>query len=259
MKIRELTEPQIQALARVLKNELTTTDITDAARLANATQWDKRSSSGKEARLIAFLHHANNSKDLQDVLSALIRRADIRQDHNLVEEINDILTGSSVVIENTTEGYVLVPKTTRYAEKTEEKHQTFIENKAPMRVVARLDRAHVLLAEGDYDNALQDCRRALENLTVSGNYGWALEELYDEGLIQKDTSTGDRKPKDREIAKDAYNYLSNIGSHAGANSPPANERQTELGFAYTHEVIVFLLRAIEEGKRNGVELERWAV
>lgn len=78
-------------------------------------------------------------------------------------------------------------------------------------------------------------------------------------LIQKDTSTGDREPKDREIAKDAYNYLSNIGSHAGANSPPANERQAELGFACTLEVVVFLLRAIEEGKHNGAELERWTV
>jgi len=259
MEIGELTESQIQGLAEVFEDELKGTDITDAAHLANATQWDKRSSSGKEPRLIAFLRHANHSEDLQDVLRALIRRLDIGQDHELATEINEILAGSSVVLEETTDGYGLVSKTAEYAEQTKEEHTTFIESKAPPRVVARLDRAHDLLSEGDYDNALQDCRRALENLTVSGNYGWALEELYDEGLIQKDTSKGDRKPKDREIAKDAYNYLSNVGSHAGANSLPANERQAELGFIYVQEVLVFLLRAIEEGERNGVKLERWVV
>lgn len=259
MQIRELTETQTQALAGALKDELTNTDITDAARLADATECDTRSRSGKEARLIEFLHQANHSKDLQSVLSALITQADIRQNPDLVEELNDILAGSSVIIENTTDGYALTTKTTGYAKRIEEEHHTFLENKAPTRVIARLDRANVLLAEGDYDNALQDCRRALENLTVSGQYGWALEELHDSGLIQKDTSEGDQKSKDREIAKDAFNYLSNIGSHAGANSPPANERQAELGFIYTVEVIVFLLRAIEDGRRNGIELDRWVV
>lgn len=259
MKIGELTEHQIQDLAGVLKDELTVTDITDAAHLANATQWDKRTSSGKEARLIAFLRHANHSEDLQDVLQALIRRTDIGQNGDLAEEINEILAGTSVIIENTTEGYNLVSKSTDYAEETKEEHQTFIENNAPPRVIARIDRSNVLLTEGDYDNALQDCRRALEELTVSGNFGWALEELHDKGLIQKDTKRGNREPKDREITKDAYAYLSNVGSHAGANSPPANERQAELGFVYTQEVIVFLLRAIDEGHRSGIELERWNV
>lgn len=259
MKIGELTEHQIQDLAGVLEDELTVADITDAAHLANATQWDKRTGSDKEARLIAFLRHANHSKDLQDVLQALIRRTDIDQNGDLAEEINEILAGTSVIIENTTDGYNLVSKTTDYAEETKEEHQTFIENNAPPRVIARIDRANVLLTEGDYDNALQDCRRALEELTVSGNFGWALEELHDKGLIQKDTKKGNREPKDREITKDAYAYLSNVGSHAGANSPPANERQAELGFVYTQEVIVFLLRAIEEGHRTGIELERWNV
>jgi len=259
MKIGELTEHQIQDLAEVFENELTATDITDAAHLANATQWDKRSRSGKEARLIAFLRHANHSEDLQDVLQALIRRTKIGQNDELVKEINDILAGTSVIVEDTTQGYNLVSKTTRYAEEAKEEHQTLIENNAPPRVIARLDRANVLLAEGDYDNALQDCRRALEDLTVSGNFGWALEELHDKGLIQKDTQKGNRKPKDREITKDAYEYLSNVGSHAGANSPPANERQAKLGFVYTQEVIVFLLRTIEEGRHSGIELKRWNV
>lgn len=259
MEIGELTEYQIQELAGVLEKELGRTDITDAAHLADATQWDKRSTATEEPRLIEFLRHANHSDDLQDVLSALIYRADIGQDHSLANELNEILTGTSVVIENTSQGYELVSKTTEYAKEMKNQHRTYIENNAPMRVVARLDRAHVLLTEGDHDNALQDCRRALENMTKTGEFGWALEQLYDQELIQKDTTKGDREPKDREIAKDAYNYLSNVGSHAGANSPPANSQQAELGFMYTQEVIVFLLRAIEQGEQNdNLELDRWA-
>ena len=259
MDLGELEESQIQNLAEILSEELTNADVEDAVHLADAAKWDKRNRAGKEPRLIGLLRNANYSDDLQDVLRSLIIRADINDNHALAHDLNDILTGTSLILAHTNEGYQLVSKTNEHAEETKEEHQTFLETKAPGDVVSRLNQARVLLANGDYDNALQECRRALENMTEDGNYGWALEELHDNGLIEKDTDPGDQKPVDREIAKDAYNYLSNTGSHAGANSPKANKRQGELGYIFTVEVIVFLLRAIEEGKQNGVTFNRWAV
>lgn len=118
---------------------------------------------------------------------------------------------------------------------------------APVETVARLDRASHLLAESDYDNAIHDCRRALENLTVDGNYGGALADLDSNGYISGDSWD---HPLDWQALKLPYNYCSNVGSHGGSEAPEATRKRAELAYKYTQEVIVFILRISDEARTN---------
>ncbi|MFU1780219.1 hypothetical protein ACM16X_02430 [Haloarcula japonica] len=239
----DLNDEQVDRLAIEIASPITGAQIRRAAERTNTTDLDDRAGWSKEDRLTSYLANVNRSDDIGEVLSILIEKLDLGGNDSLADEIDDILTGSPYTLQYNGKRYELATRTPEDVSNLKDEHSSLIEAAAPLSTQARLERASHLLAEGDYDNAIHDCRRALENMTVDTNYGSALADLDQSGIIEGNDWD---EPIDWQALKFPYNYCSNVGSHGGSDAPEATSKRAELAYIYTQEAIVFLLRVAEE-------------
>ncbi|WP_049900971.1 hypothetical protein [Natrinema altunense] len=243
MDIGDLHGEQVDQLAREIASPITGAQICRAAERTNTKDLDDKAGWSKEDRLASYLANVNRSGEVGEVLSILIEKLDLGRNDSLAGEIDDILIGSPYTLQHNGERYELATRTPEDVSELKDEHSSLIEEAAPLLTQARLKRASHLLAEGDYDNAIHDCRRALENLTVDTNYGSALADLDQAGIIEGNDWD---EPIDWQALKFPYNYCSNVGSHGGSEAPEATAKRAELAYIYTQEAIVFLLRVAEK-------------
>jgi hypothetical protein len=243
MRDFDLTDEHVDQLARVMAEPINGAQIERVAERTNTKSHDQKASWGKEDRLVAYLANVNRAGKIDEVLAMLIDKLDMSYGNSLADDIDEILVGTPYTLQFNGTRYELAMRTQRGVAQIEEQHHSLIKDAAPLETVARLDRANHLLAEGDYNNAIHDCRRALENLTVDGNYGSALADLDTSGLISGDSWN---HPLDWQALKLPYNYCSNVGSHGGSKAPEATRNRAELAFRYTQEATVFILQVTDE-------------
>ena len=234
-------------LARAMADPINNAQIDRVAKRTNTETHDERAGWGKEDRLVAYLDNVNRAGETDAVLPTLVDKLDINYGSRLADEIDEILAGSAYTLQFNGTRCEFDTRTHEGVAEVEEEHQSIILDMAPIETIARLDRASHLLAEGDFDNGIHDCRRALENLTVDGNYGGALADLDSHGHISGDSWD---HPLDWQALKLPYNYCSNVGSHEGSEAPEATRKRAELAYKYTQEAIVFILSVSDEAGTN---------
>lgn len=239
----DLHDEQIDQFARAVASPITGAQISRTVERTNTTKHDDKAGWSKEDRLTSYLANVNRSDDIGEALSVLIEKLDLAENSSLADEVGDILVGSPYTLQFNEDRYELATRTNEDVSDLKDKHRSLIEESAPLSTQARLARASHLLAEGDYDNAIHDCRRALENMTIDTNYGSALADLDQNNIIEGNNWD---EPIDWQALKFPYNYCSNVGSHGGSDAPEATPKRAELAYIYTQETIVFLLRVAEE-------------
>jgi len=243
MREFDLNDEHVDRLAREMAEPINGAQIERVASRTNTKAHDEKAGWSKEDRLVAYLANVNRAGMTDEVLAMLIDKLDMNYGSSLADDIDEILAGSPYTLQHNGTRYELATRTQREIAQIEEQHQSLLWETAPVETVARLDRASHLLAEGDYDNAIHDCRRALENLTKDGNYGGALADLDSSGIISGDSWD---HPLDWQALKLPFNYCSNVGSHGGSEAPEATQTRAELAFRYTQEAIVFILQLADE-------------
>ena len=71
------------------------------------------------------------------------------------------------------------------SEPEQQEMRSWFEENAPEEVLDRLNDAINEIANGNFEDALQDCRMALESLTRTGTFTRSLAELVSQNIIQE--------------------------------------------------------------------------
>lgn len=174
-------------------------------------------------------------------------------DKEIIERFSTILSPYGYTVgEN--RGQVVLMITTSEQVLSERKRQLeWIKENAPPEVLDRLTEAKRDMSEGDWDDALEKCRKVLEGLTPTGNLGESLDELERKGVIQKGTV---RRKKDYILLKDIYGFCSTYGAHQ-TFSRDADEERARIGLLITEAVLYYLSKRIKDARNSGVNLSKW--
>lgn len=137
---------------------------------------------------------------------------------------------------------------------TGEHLESWLENNLPPEVFKKMVEAKTELQGANRDDALADCREALEKFTVSSNFSSALHELVDNGLIVKGTNT---QKNDFRTLQAIYHYASTLGSHTASRRPKPTFEQAEFGYMLTEVAYRFIVKILRKAKGFGVALPNW--
>jgi len=170
---------------------------------------------------------------------------------------DSILKKYGYTIEDNGEKYILVPLTGETFQMEIEQLQGYVENNAPQKTLDHLKEAKEKFAQNDFDGCLSECRMALESLTKNGNFARGITELVSFGLI---TDNNDPSRKDDGwLLKAIYGYDSTIGSHSSAGAQSATSDQALMGLLITPSTIRFILKKLQELKKQNQTLQEWQI
>lgn len=246
----DLKEPQIQDVAGVLSNKYTKTQLTNILKRFDAEDLESGGSS-KKRRIINWLRNENESGEARPILAYMVENATFRRDE--LEDLERAFAGSRFALTEGESGIELWLKISATAERQVETHRSFVEDNAPDETLEKLEDAREELTVGDFEDAMEDLRKALEKM-VDDNYHNGLNELVSKGLIHN--GTGNQR-NDKEMLYMPYGYCSSVGSHTSAGAPTASQLQAETGLILVEEAIYFVLRTIEEADQKGINLNEW--
>jgi len=137
---------------------------------------------------------------------------------------------------------------------TGEQLETWLENNLPQEVFKKMVEAKTELHGANRDDALADCRKALEKFTVSGNVTNALAELESNGLIVKGSHAN---KNDFELLQAVYHYASTLGSHTASRRPKPTFEQAQFGYMLTEVALRFIVKILRVAKASGIVLSHW--
>lgn len=178
---------------------------------------------------------------------------------DVLEPLEDALQGSDLELTEGDDGYELIKAVSGPAQQAKAQQRSYIEEYAPLRAVAFLERARKEQAQGCNANALWHGRNALEKMTTGNwHYKEGLAELAKQniGLIDREQHHNDGRTYDYELLAAPYNYCSTIGAHP-QNVGSASALQATAGLVQVEQAIHFVLKMGEEAKDKGVTLNRW--
>lgn len=195
----------------------------------------------------------------REIIQYLINKeAPLRKD--TLEKLEDGLRGSDIELDHDDDGnYELIQTVSGPAQQEKEQHRSYIEQHAPIRTVAFLERARKELAQGRNAEALWYGRNALEKMTYEGwHYKDGLDELAKKriGLIDREQNHNDGNTYDFEMLVNPYNYCSTIGAHPD-NVGSATGLQAKTGLVQVEQAIYFVLEKGEEADEKSINLDRW--
>jgi len=128
--------------------------------------------------------------------------------------------------------------------------ENWLKKNAPTEVYQKIQEAFNELGKNHTDDALGDCRQALEKLTINANFSTALNELCDKGIIKKGTRD---KKNDYEMLQTVYHYISTLGSHTANKIPKPSIEQARFGYMLTQSALWYLIQELR-GKNS---LNEW--
>lgn len=245
----DLKEPQIQDLAEVLQGQYTHNQLDDILRRFDAMHLDEGSS--KRDRIANWLRNGNESGEARQILAYMIEDSTFRVNER--ENLEKSLAGSRFTLTEGENGKELWLRISAAAERQAQTHRSFIEENAPEEVLDAIEEARTEMTAGDFDDAMEDLRDALEKM-VSDEYHDGLDELVAEGLISD--GSGNHRD-DKEMLYMPYGYCSTVGSHTSAGTPSASQLQAETALILVEEAIHFILQKQEEAAHQGITLNEW--
>lgn len=246
---KDLKEPQIQDTADVLSEKYTHNDLNDILLRFDATHLDEGSS--KSERITNWLRNGNESGEARSILAYMIENCYLHPDER--EELEQALAGSRFALTEGEDGVKLWLRISAAAERQAETHRSFVKEHATDEVLDAIEDARTEMTAGNYDDAMEDLRKALENM-VDDNYHEALDELVSESLISD--GSGNHRD-DKEMLYMPYDYCSTVGSHTSAGIPPASQLQAETALILVEEAIHFILQKLEEANEQRISLNGW--
>jgi len=208
-------------------------------------------------KIYEILKHVEVEERRKIIQHLINKETPLRKD--VLEKLGDGLRGSDLKLEQDNWDYELVHTVSGPAQKEKEQQQSYIEQNAPIRTVAFLERARKELAQGRNAEALWYGRNALEKMTYEGwHYKDGLDELAEKsiGLIDREQHHSDENTYDFKILKNPYDYCSTIGAHPD-NVGSATDLQATTGLMQVEQAINFVLKKGEEADTKGVNLDRW--
>jgi len=203
-----------------------------------------------------FLRYMNRRNDEQNLRSAtayLVENTQGISDRSLCQ-IESALEGSRYVVERDEDGELeLMLRISSEAERTIEDLNSYIEARAPIDVVEKIEEAHRRLTEGFPGEAVNRSRKALQKMSEV-EYHEALDELVSKELIRqgKGNYIGER-----EMLYTPYGFCSEVESHIGPDENDPNGIQAETALRLTEEAIHYILRLQEKAEKEGIVLAKW--
>lgn len=198
-------------------------------------------------------------EERREIIQYLINKeAPLQKD--ALEKLEDGLRGSDLVLDQDDDGYYeLFQRVSGPAQQEKEQHRSYIEQHAPIRTVAFLERARKELGQGRNAEALWYGRNALEKMTYEDwHYKEGLEQLAKKsvGLIDREQHHNDGNTYDFEMLENPYDYCSTVGAHPD-DVGSATGLQAKTGLVHVEQAIYFLLKKGKEADENGINLDRW--
>lgn len=195
----------------------------------------------------------------REIIQHLInKREPLRKD--VLEKLRDGLRGSNLELDQDDDGYYeLVHPVSEPAQQEKKQHRSYIEQHAPLRTVAFLERARKELAQSRNAEALWYGRNALEKMTYEDcHYKDGLAELAKKSvaLIDREQHHNDGNTYDYEMLANPYNYCSTIGAHPD-NVGSATNLQAKTGLVQVEQAVYFVLKKGEEADEKEVNLGQW--
>ena len=208
-------------------------------------------------KVYEILKHIGVEKRREIIQYLINKEAPLRKD--VLEKLGDALRGSELELEQDDGDYELVHSVSEPAQKEKEQQQSYIEQNAPIRTVAFLERARKELAQGRNAEALWYGRNALEKMTYEGwHYKDGLDELAVKsvGLIDREQHHSDGNTYDFEMLENPYDYCSTVGAHPD-NVGSATDLHATTGLVQVEQAVNFILKKGEEADMKGINLDRW--
>lgn len=168
--------------------------------------------------------------------------------------LQDAVSGSPLVVREADDGSLDLYKRVRgVADRSVGNKREYLESAVSDTTRIQIETAERNLANGEYDLAAAEMRRALDELVVAG-YDEGLEELAEEGLIR----IGDEhEHSDATLLYVAYGYLSFLGADPEVKGFETSKLQAEMALVLAQEVLYFILETISEAEDRGIELRYW--
>lgn len=232
---------------RELENLLLRFDLPERAGEGRGTSYSIR------ARSHTLLNFLNGSPQLLEVLNYLVSEVSDRYTLDEKDEIRRILGNYGFEVDFDRD-MPIYPSYMGISEPEQQEMKSWFEENAPEEVLTRLNDAIEEISSGNFEDALQDCRMALEALTTTGTFSSSLSELVSEGVIQEGSS---RRRRDNEILKAIYGYDSTLGSHTSQGRTPPDLEQARLGYHMTEAAIYYLLKKIKSARDAGTTINDW--
>ena len=135
-----------------------------------------------------------------------------------------------------------------------EQIETWLEKNVPSEVFKKMVDAKRELLTAHTDDALADCREALEKFTVSSNFTPALNELVANNLIAQGSNA---QKKDFRMLQTIYHYTSTLGSHTSSRRPKPTHEQAHFGYMLTEVAIRFIVKILRDAQASGISLSHW--
>lgn len=246
----EVTDVHIQDLATTIESAYEPEAIRDAFRRFRVSE---AVIDALDESVTAGLRALAGTDSFRGVLAYLVREGEFDADETAA--LREALSGTRFSVRDSEdEGLVLYQLIEGVADRSMPDKRDTLEALAPELVLTQIESAETKLAEGEYDLATAEMRRAFDVLVVGGGYSEALEELVENDLI---TVGDEHENSDATILYVTYGYCSFLGSDPEYKEFETSRLQAEVGLAMGQEVLYFLLTILDRAEQEGIELRRW--
>lgn len=167
-------------------------------------------------RSVTLLRYLNGDPKLLQLLNYLVGRVSDRYTLDQRDEFRRILGAYGFEVDFNKD-IPIYPTYMGISEPEQQEMKSWLEENTPEEVLTRLNDAIREIGSGNFEDALQDCRMALEALTTTGTFSNSLSELVSKGVVQDGSS---QRRRDNEILKAIYGYNSTLGSHTSLGRDP---------------------------------------
>ena len=248
----EVTDVHIQDLATALELVYDREDFRDAFRRFQAPE---SATEALDGSVSDGLRELAGTDIFREVVAYLVREGEFDDEERAA--LQTAVSGSRFsVLSTEDDGLVLYQRIEGVADRTLPDKRDTLESLAPDVVLTQIESAETNLAEGEYDLAMAELRRAFDMLVVGGQYDEALQELIEHDLI---TVGGEHENTDTTILYVVYGYCSYLGSDPEYKEFETSRLQAEVGLAIGLEALYFLLEVLDRAVQEGVDLRRWEI
>jgi len=202
---------------------------------------------------LGILKGANGTNKFLDAITYCIDRGydEEEGDQTRVAAINTILNAHELMLDLSGADSVIKPMGSKAVVKVKKAQESYLASHAPKESLEYLQNALKHYGKAEYEDALTNSRKALENLTLDGKFSEGIDELVSKKVIL----VGDSSRKtDAELMRAVYGYCSTMGAHGGGKTSPSRAR---LGVLSAEASVNFLVRRLEWAKKNGITPTKW--
>ncbi len=245
----DVKEVHVQDLADVLGTEYSRSEVEEAMRRFDVPS--KTVEASKQS-ILAGLRDLSGRPSFRPVLAYLLENASWSAAQRT--DIDAALDGSPLSVRESAQGSLeLYHRVVGVASRSISDKRSTLEEEAPRVIMTQIEAAESYMAEGEYDLAAAEIRRAMDMLVVGG-FEEGLEELAEEGFI----SLGDEhEHSDATMLYVTYGYCSFLGADPEAKGFDTSRLQGELALVLGEEVLHFLLQKIAAAEDAGIDLRYW--